>query len=65
MATVSEFEAIRADRDRNHKLKMKSLFLLGELIAACNRIPASAFHSPADQKIHQEAERFYHNPTAE
>ena len=65
MATVSEFEAIRVDRDRNHKQKMKSLFWLGELIAACNRIPASAFHSPADQKIHQEAERFYHNPTAE
>ncbi len=61
MASTSELEALRADRDANHKEKMGALTQLGLVIEAANRAGAQAFHG-GDWRAVKEAERFFHDP---
>ena len=63
MASTAEMEALRADRDANHKKKMRALHHLGEVIQAVRRAGEQAFR-PDDWDAVMVAERFYHDPRA-
>jgi hypothetical protein len=62
MATTSELELLRADRDRNHAQKLGALHHLGITIELLNRIDPSAFASDEDRAAHDDAQKYYHDP---
>ena len=62
MATTSELELLRADRDRNHAQKLGALHHLGVTIELLNRIDPSAFASDEDRAAHDDAQKYYHDP---
>ena len=63
MAGTAELEALRRDRDANHRRKLAALGHLGEVIQAARRVGEAAFRPPDWRRV-MTAERFYHDPEA-